>query len=886
MAIRREIYVTQKRLDVCIDVTYGSDLIPIVLKVADYTIPSGAAATAYSIGKKDNLRKQICSISDNEISFTPQKGFFDEGTNVMQIRVTYDDKDLISFEIFARCQKSIVKDDVEEIEKQPSLVTQLLTKMGNLFKAIADEATERKATDSAEESARKQADAAEKSERQAEIAVERARIDQMMALPEGSTTGDAALNDIKVGYNGTVYDSPGDAVREQVGELKSDLVDVESSVKITSRYAGVEVTWVKGKDVRDSITPNDNINYSYGTFSVKKGDVIHISAFKAMTSSIPMFFIYDGVNYYDKTFRKSGDSKFLDLTIEHNGTFYINVFNQSDDVYPSVSILKSKVVVKDVSDETVFASNDVLFKNKNSMNWNGNVIDGVADYSRTSDYIPIVGETNVVGWCNVSSEHNVPAISVYDENYKLISIYGIYDGNYVTENSFVKVIKTFTEKDGAYIRVSSNEIKSGVYRKIASVERHISYDEILKSDHERLNIIEDDCLTSNDREEIIKLIPQDVVESDEIPYSFLVDKANPWEDGIWRIGSQSFVSVIFNLKQGEKYDLICPSGYRYWTSTKYDEAPKDGDRFVVVSSNTTETPLDNVVINGSTVERCTSTDFVALADTFIWFGSPDQIKEFTPRVYKRKGAKGVYRLSPNHDKSVVICGDSVSQQRKSEIAKNILKDRLGCKVKTYGVGGSGWGIDAYAKWSYDTNVSGVMQIEELVKDDAETFDIYCLSCTLNDPITYTTDLGNISDAFPYAKNEDGSPDLSDNALKTMSGGLNYSIQRIYEKNPNAKIVIGTMNKAFSTEDYTNGLGKDAGWNPSDTTKNSKGFTYYQYYQRVKDIAEMWGLPVVDVYGDSGINYINHDILMDDGYHPNEYGYYRIWELWFDVIAKC
>ena len=185
MAIRREIYVTQKRLDVCIDVTYGSDLIPIVLKVADYTIPSGAAVTAYSIGKKDNLRKQICSISDNEISFTPQKGFFDEGTNVMQIRVTYDDKDLISFEIFARCQKSIVKDDVEEIEKQPSLVTQLLTKMGNLFKAIADEATERKNADAAEESARKQADAKEKTERQAEIAVERERIDQIVALGEG-----------------------------------------------------------------------------------------------------------------------------------------------------------------------------------------------------------------------------------------------------------------------------------------------------------------------------------------------------------------------------------------------------------------------------------------------------------------------------------------------------------------------------------------------------------------------------------------------------------------------------------------------------------------------------------------------------------------------------
>ena len=57
----------------------------------------------------------------------------------------------------------------------------------------------------------------EKTERQAEIAVERARITNLASLQEGSTTGDAELQDIRVGYDGTTYANAGEAIREQVG---------------------------------------------------------------------------------------------------------------------------------------------------------------------------------------------------------------------------------------------------------------------------------------------------------------------------------------------------------------------------------------------------------------------------------------------------------------------------------------------------------------------------------------------------------------------------------------------------------------------------------------------------------------------------------------------
>lgn len=71
--------------------------------------------------------------------------------------------------------------------------------------------------------------ALETANRKTEIAVERNRINNIIALPDGATTADAELLDIRNGANGRVYGSAGDAVRGQIENNNNSLVNQEST---------------------------------------------------------------------------------------------------------------------------------------------------------------------------------------------------------------------------------------------------------------------------------------------------------------------------------------------------------------------------------------------------------------------------------------------------------------------------------------------------------------------------------------------------------------------------------------------------------------------------------------------------------------------------------
>lgn len=62
--------------------------------------------------------------------------------------------------------------------------------------------------------------------KQSDLEVEKQRINNFITLPEGSTTNDARLEDIRIGVDGFIYASPSEAVRKQISAIKENLSDL------------------------------------------------------------------------------------------------------------------------------------------------------------------------------------------------------------------------------------------------------------------------------------------------------------------------------------------------------------------------------------------------------------------------------------------------------------------------------------------------------------------------------------------------------------------------------------------------------------------------------------------------------------------------------------
>lgn len=110
------------------------------------------------------------------------------------------------------------------------------------------------------------------------LSVERKRIDNIVAMPEGATTNDAELMDIRVGISGNPFAVAGSAVREQLGSLVKNIDEIctGENINVFWRYANDEN---KGKvyknDTGELISTSGNYSHT-GLISVKPGQTVTV----------------------------------------------------------------------------------------------------------------------------------------------------------------------------------------------------------------------------------------------------------------------------------------------------------------------------------------------------------------------------------------------------------------------------------------------------------------------------------------------------------------------------------------------------------------------------------------------------------------------------------
>ena len=68
-----------------------------------------------------------------------------------------------------------------------------------------------------------------------------------------------------------------------------------------------------------------------------------------------------------------------------------------------------------------------------------------------------------------------------------------------------------------------------------------------------------------------------------------------------------------------------------------------------------------------------------------------------------------------------------------------------------------------------------------------------------------------------------------------------------------------------------------------TTPNGDGVRLEEVVEAIKEIAYQWGIPVYDMYHQSGVNVLNSAVYLSDGTHPTPKMEYRIVDIIYNML---
>lgn len=241
-------------------------------------------------------------------------------------------------------------------------------------------------------------------ERKNEISVERARINALNALKEGSTTGDAELQDIRVDSNGKIHESAGIAVRSQVAKLHDSITDMcKRTYNLFDKDTCDILTLVAGND---PLKEDKNVRSVYVPCEPgKKYTVVRKAGYNRFTIKILEEAPAEGVTYLDNetiwvTVEKNGVSwKYCTYTIPENGHYiFIYYFHSNyDSAEMETEYLESLMVYEgdDIKDYIPYYITNVDLEN-----FTEDIVSMLSSYTKDKPYVmtyrrKITSEDNV-----------------------------------------------------------------------------------------------------------------------------------------------------------------------------------------------------------------------------------------------------------------------------------------------------------------------------------------------------------------------------------------------------------------------------------------------------------------------------------------------------------
>lgn len=186
------------------------------------------------------------------------------------------------------------------------------------------------------------------------------RMDTFTNLPEGSTTGDAELQDIRVGANSVTYPNAGDAVRGQYSQLKEDLDDIADLTTLTKLYKNKFISdgIKKGYIFKGGIV-DTSINAFYTDYYIDVSDAVGkyiVLSYenvdrRYLSDNIVSYIFYDEFKNVLKEL--SADSQAASYVLIPTGAYYVRLtFNKYlvDKVNVMVSIQTGSEVISGKND--------------------------------------------------------------------------------------------------------------------------------------------------------------------------------------------------------------------------------------------------------------------------------------------------------------------------------------------------------------------------------------------------------------------------------------------------------------------------------------------------------------------------------------------------------